>query len=134
MRIPVRETDRGFAFNVTPLIDIVFLLVIFFLVASQLVQHDSAREVTLPEAELAQEEERNQPQRLTITISADEEYSLAGRVVPLAELLQLIARTEPETAVRFRTDRDVPFRLVEPLMRACAERGVGDVSFAVEQK
>ncbi|MCA9040953.1 MAG: biopolymer transporter ExbD [Planctomycetaceae bacterium] len=134
MRIPVREHNRGFEFNVTPLIDIVFLLVIFFLVASQLVQHDSAREVQLPVANLAQEEDRGQPNRLTITVSENEEYSLGGRILPQVELLQIIDRTELDAAVRFRTDKDVPFRLIEPLMHACAKRGITDVSFAVEQK
>ncbi|QDU81822.1 biopolymer transport protein ExbD [Polystyrenella longa] len=134
MRIPVRPREGGFEFNVTPLIDIVFLLVIFFLVTSQLVQHDTSREVSLPEAVLAQKEERAHPNRLIITVSVDEDYSLGGRIVPRAEILQVISRTEPETAVRFRTDKDVPFRLIEPLMHACAEQGLTDVSFAVDQK
>ncbi|MAT14991.1 MAG: biopolymer transporter ExbD [Planctomyces sp.] len=134
MRIPTRDSRSGFEFNVTPLIDIVFLLVIFFLVASQLVQHDSAREVILPDADLAQEDSAAQPNRLTITVSENEEFSLGGRILSQIELLQIIARTEPTGSVRFRTDKEVPFRLIEPLMHACAERGISDVSFAVNQK
>ena len=36
MKVPTRTQDRGFAFNITPLIDVVFLLIIFFLISSAL--------------------------------------------------------------------------------------------------
>ena len=50
MKIPTSQTSRRFGANMTPLIDVVFLLIIFFLVSSQLARQEANIELELPEA------------------------------------------------------------------------------------
>jgi len=135
MRVPTRPRSAS-EFNITPLIDIVFLLVIFFLVASHFARSEPTEEVNLPEAERTAEEEI--PRRLTITVQADGTYSTNAQVVSLETLEQMIAEgagdRPDEYAVRVRGDRDVPYRSIEPIMLACARNGVTRFGFHVVGK
>ena len=135
MRIPTRKRRFGLQFNITPLIDIVFLLVIFFLVATHFVRSETLVEVDLPIASREQETESEAAPRLVVTITADEQLHVGGNVVDLLAVEQMIligADSDPQTfEVRVRADRTVPFREVEPILLACARAGVGNLKFAV---
>ena len=66
MKIPRQARSRGLQFNITPLIDIVFLLVIFFLVATHFASSEVREPIDLPET--SETDERPQPpRRLTIS-------------------------------------------------------------------
>ena len=127
MRIPTRQSRTSLRFNVTPLIDIVFLLIIFFLVASHFVRSDNADPVDLPEAT---QDEIDDPQALpmVITVTADREWRVRGRTVDAAEFDHLVQVAKREQGnrleVHLRVDKTVPFRFVEPIMIACAKFGV----------
>jgi len=134
MRIPTRKRSAGLRFNITPLIDIVFLLIIFFLVASHFVQSETADAVELPEA--TQHDDRESPHRLVVTILVDRQYRVAGRILPIEEVDQLIAAagTESESSpfeVQIRSDRSVPYKIIEPILLSCARAGVTNVKFKV---
>ncbi len=127
MRVPTRQQRSSLRFNVTPLIDIVFLLIIFFLVASHFVRSDNAEPVDLPEAT---QQETDDPQALpfVVTIPADREMRVRGRSVDSAELDHMLEVAQREQGnrleVHVRVDKTVPFRFVEPIMIACAKFGV----------
>lgn len=127
MRIPTRQQQSSLRFNVTPLIDIVFLLIIFFLVASHFVRSDNADPVDLPEA-TQQETEDPQALPFVVTIPANRELRVRGRTVEPAELDHLLQTAQREQGdrmeVHVRVDKTVPFRFVEPVMIACAKFGV----------
>ena len=117
----------------TPLIDVTFLLVTFFLAASQLVKIDAGERVELPRATLAAPAEAATPNRVTVTIAADGVLRVSGRVRERGFVAALIAEaaTRPDPEVRLRCDKAAPFAEVEPLLIACAAAGVRDVKFAV---
>jgi biopolymer transport protein ExbD len=127
MRIPTRERRRGLQFNITPMIDVVFLLIIFFLVASHFVRSEHAEAVELAEA--TQEEEKNPlALPLVVTIQADKAMTIRGEPVDHAQIDQLILAGKIEQANRFevhvRANKTVPFQVIEPVMLACARAGV----------
>lgn len=143
MRIPTRQRQLGLRFNVTPLIDVVFLLIIFFLVASHFVRSETLEPVRLPEATPNKQQPQEAPRRLIVTITADETLLVAGNAVSLPDVEQMILAGLPSRSasegrggfeVRIRADRSVPYRIVEPILLACARSGVTDVKFAVIEK
>ncbi len=67
MKIPQRARQRGLSPQMTPLIDIVFLLNIFFLVASYFIRNQAQAEIELPTASQAENLDEGQA-RLTVTI------------------------------------------------------------------
>ena len=134
MRVPPRRRV-ALRFSMTPLIDVTFLLVTFFLAASQLVRIDTGERVELPAATLATPAEAAAPNRVTVTVAADGTLRVGGRVRTRAFVVALVetAAASPAPEVRLRCDRAVPFSEVEPLLVACAAAGVADVKFAVLQ-
>ncbi|MDP7277274.1 MAG: biopolymer transporter ExbD [Planctomycetaceae bacterium] len=135
MKVPARIREQGISLNLTPLIDIVFLLVIFFLVASHGARTASTEPVDLPVATRGENQATSSPDRLVVTVTADHLLHVAGRVVTLDAIRSVLDATREDAMgsfeVRIRGDRLVPFHVVEPLMIACAEAGVTRVGYAV---
>jgi len=140
MRIPTRQRKLGLSFDITPLIDIVFQLVIFFLAATYIVRSDANEKVNLPKATMAQDQPPASPRRYVITITAERVWLLGNqRTERLAIEQQLLAAAAtPEEAakieVRLRADARVPYSEVEPLMLTCAKLGIRKLGFAVIQE
>ena len=135
MKVPTRTQDRGFAFNITPIIDVVFLLIIFFLVASHFIRHENVERIELPLASKAVEDEESAT-RLVVTIVASGEISIGSTTIPAEEFEQrlqaLIAKHgAAATELRIRADRSVLYSHVEPLLITAARNGVTKVRFAV---
>lgn len=133
MRIPTRERSVGLRFNVTPLIDVVFLLIIFFLAASHFVRSDHAEEVELAKATQEELEDRK-ALPLVITIRRDQALVVRGEVVSQVDINQMIDSGRFQRGERFavhvRADKTVPYRLIEPILMACARNQVA-FKFAV---
>jgi biopolymer transport protein ExbD len=126
----------GISLDLTPLIDIVFLLVIFFLVASQTARNESNEKVELPLASQATDSQDQVTRRLVVTVTSDQSLHVGGQIVTLEQVTGLLERARAESAVgeyevRIRGDRRVPFRVVEPLMVACAQAGITRIGYAV---
>lgn len=138
MRIPDRGRSRALRFNITPMIDVVFNLIIFFLAASHFARSESVESVQLPVAGTGRPDQPDTLRRMVITVPADETLHVGGSAFQLAQIEQLLlaeAKTDPQKMknfeVRIRTDRTVPYRTIEPILLACARAGVSKVKFAV---
>jgi biopolymer transport protein ExbD len=123
-------------FNLTPLIDIVFNLIVFFALASLYVRKETAQPVALPAARQFDVTEHAAPRRLTITLGPDRRIFIAGEQVAPGDVEQrLVERAggEPQTLdVRLRADRSVPFADVKPMIIVCARHGITNLKVAVE--
>ena len=127
----------------TPMIDIVFQLIIFFLVSSHLAQSQLQYVFDLPEAKTGQEQlETTQTTKIVINILPPEgenaEYTilLAGENVDIATLKKKLRYEsgKQQVEIHIRTSQKTPYRVVEPVLTACAQSGVWDVRFAVYEK
>jgi len=129
-----RETGEV---NLTPMIDVVFLLIIFFMLSSHFARQDSQVHLALPQADTGHDQPLDDTPRVVINLLRDGRFFLSGEELKAEQLkLRLIKNTnanKQDLQVRIRADRLVPYRHVEPLLLACAEAGVWDVSFAVVQ-
>ena len=135
MRVPRYSSRKGVGFNMTPMIDVVFLLIIFFLVSSHLARQETHVELDLPTAESGIDDQATATRRVTLNLTSDGRVLWGAHSVTLDELeRRLRARSsanDQRLEVRIRSDRSVPYRTVEPILRRCAEVGVTEVAFAV---
>ncbi len=135
MRVPTNLSSGTLGFNMTPMIDIVFLLIIFFLVSSHLAKQEVQLELDLPTADSGSENLDESSARLTINVLLDGSLMLAGRQISPDDLSQRLQErlqvTKSNLEVRIRSDRGTPYKCVEPIMLACVRTGIWDVSFAV---
>jgi len=131
MRTPTRRREHGLRFDITPLIDIVFNLVIFFLVATHFVSSEAREAVNLPAAS-ASDERPPAPRRLIVTVRADGRLVVAGREATPDAIDALIASEAAhgtqDYEVLIRGDRDADYAAVEPVLLACARHGVTRVA------
>jgi biopolymer transport protein ExbD len=105
MRLPPSEAELGIP-NMMPLIDVVFLLLIFFLVASRFEQEEKQLKVMLPEVAEAQPLAVT-PQDLVINITPEGQYVVAQRAYSEGQLASLLAearRNNPHQPVLIRGD------------------------------
>ena len=83
-----RQLRAEDAINLTPLIDVVFLLLIFFMVSTTFTK-ESPLSINLPEASGEPQAER--PDDVEILINADGSYAVNGRALVNAELITLLS-------------------------------------------
>lgn len=118
MDIPVRSQATGL--NLTPLIDIVFLLLVFFLLTTHFIEEDGIG-VRLPSAASTTTRERNE---VALAITRDGRLFLAGQQVALADLgRKLQGILTADTTVVIRGDRDVPLQKAVTVMEQAKKAG-----------
>jgi biopolymer transport protein ExbD len=134
MRIP-RRSPGELGIDMTPMIDVVFQLIIFFLVSSHLVKQETQVQLPLPVATSGDKDVAEAKARLTVNVVGEGQLLLAGREVTPDELTARLAEKLKELGndveVRIRSARNVPYARVEPVMVSCAKAGVWNVTFAV---
>ena len=127
--------------NLTPMIDVVFLLLIFFVLIAQASQRQWAQ-VELPEPKPSAAKPVLSDEVLTITVICDQQgeavaYQAEGEMISpeqvgiLTQKLRDRKRANPQVEVNLRADRRADAKVVEALMTACAQVGIGKVSFVV---
>ncbi len=125
------ETD----FPMAPMIDMVFLLLVFFLYAGTLARADKVREVELPESAESQVPD-NPAHRAIVSLEADGTAYLGTDPLNLPQLTARLERAlaaQPELSVEVRADRATPYGKIRPVLEACAEAGVRQVIYATVQ-
>jgi biopolymer transport protein ExbD len=123
--------DEEIDIDMSSMIDMVFLLLIFFIVASVVVDMDKPL-VELASASAAKVSE-DTTGRVQVSIDRTEQVYIGPKPVTLAELkTQITAELEEDPNIRifFRADREVPYGVTQKLMRACASVGALDLIFA----
>jgi biopolymer transport protein ExbD len=119
------------ALSLTPLIDVVFLLLIFFLVTTRFAQEDYELDVVLPSASEAQPLIA-EPKELFVNIDRNGDYYVDGRNLSAPEveevLRQAVANNPVHQSVVIRADKRVPFDYVVTIMNLCNRTGARDYS------
>ncbi len=126
MRLPPPEAEMEGP-NLTPVIDVVFLLLIFFLVATRFNQEE--REIATRLAEVAQAQPLTMPpSEVIVNITEKGEYIVAGETLnedSLRNFLHQISLKNPGTQkVQLRTDERVWFRYPARVMGICERENI----------
>ena len=137
MRIPDQQNRPFSGANMTPMIDVVFLLIIFFLVSSHLARQETRLPVDLPAAQTHAPLSVD-PVSLTITINRDQQVLVGGRTLDQSQLREVLAdvvkRDSESASLRIRTDGSVPYGQVEPILKVSASQGLLDIRLAVKDQ
>ena len=131
MRIPIEDKDET-KLQMAPMIDMVYLLIIFFMTASHLSASKNV-ELEIPDASRGVVP-KDRPDRWTVNIMRDGELYSGQNPVSLEELSRLVAdrvQADPDMKVYLRADKTTPHKKVREVMNAMAAAGVGDFIFGV---
>jgi biopolymer transport protein ExbD len=124
-------TEGGAWPDMTPMIDMIFQLLIFFLLTSFFIM--PAVNVSLPKSRTAQTQP---PGSLVLTVEHDGNVRLAGQPVSLRDLPAVVGAAlarRTDRTVLIQSDRGVAFGRVVEVMEVAREAGAGEISFLVER-
>ena len=133
MPLKVDEKDDP-QLNLTPLVDVLFLLLIFFLVGTQFTEAEDAFEVDLPRAAAAAEPLGGRPDELVVNVGAEGQLTLLDEPIGpdrLRERLAEVAAVYPDQTVVIRGDGAGAYRFVVGVMDAVKVSGLTNLSLAV---
>lgn len=141
MRYRSRRPESIAGFNFTPLIDVMFLLTIFFmLVARFTVVEQVPMELPRPDESLAGERKLNEPIVINCRLpegadAGDPVYSLGANppeaLETIAPRLAMLKEDSADLRVLIRADRRLPYAAVRDAMREAARCGIRDLHVAV---
>ncbi|MBX7166506.1 MAG: biopolymer transporter ExbD [Pirellulales bacterium] len=125
--------DEQPTMNLTSLIDVVFLLIIFFMVGTRFSEMEHNIDVQVPRVADGGAL-TDAPARRVINIARDGQITLDGRVVSLGDLSQALAatrQTHQEVGVIIRGDGQGEFQHVAEVMNACKQAGIAELGISV---
>lgn len=124
--------EEGDPVPLAPLIDIVFLTLVFFMVTSIYSTLEAEIDITLPTASSAQLDERTQGE-IFINLKSDGSIVLNERTVTLEELRDVLGRVAeffPGGSVIVRGDREANLGTAIAILDVCRQVDIQNVSFA----
>ena len=129
MVVTFKRGTSLFSLSLTPLIDVVFLLLIFFLVATKFAEEERELRVMLPEASEAQPL-TSEPRELFVNIDAEGQYFVRGKIHSLDELVSVLelahANNPTGASVVIRADRRCRWQYVVASINACLKAKIRD--------
>jgi len=136
MKFSRRQGSRPTALALTSMLDVIFLLLCFFVTASVFSQWESEISIQLPTASTADEPDRL-PGEIIANVSKDGAVRVNGVEMPLADLgarLAKIAKYYPGQAVIVRADRDARYESLVKVIDTCRAAGVWNFSLATSNE
>jgi len=127
------QHDEAPALNLTSMIDVLFLLIIFFMVATKFDELERNIEVAVPEVAQAGDA-GSPPKPRVVVVQPDGRLELDGTSVSLDELTAQLATartTLGEPPVVIRGDAKCPFQHVAAALAACRQAGVSELGITV---
>jgi len=127
--------DSEASFDLTPMIDVILLLIIFFMLSSQFASSE-LRPVDLPVERGAAAASSGATARLIVDVDREGNCSVMGEPIPAAELAGRLAQVQRDTGTRHsgvvvRADRQAPAAVLNRLAERLAEARIGNWSLAV---
>ncbi len=116
--------------NITPLVDVVLVLLIIFMVTAPVLQ--SGIDVSVPKTRTVKQITQ---QRLVLTIDRDQNVFLGDKAVNLAQLPSLLHQPNEDPAhqiIYLRADERVPFGAFASLMDAVKQAGITNISIVTQ--
>ena len=135
MRLRKKQHLPGTEINIAPLIDVVFLLIIFFMVISQFTQIE-IEALELPEAGQGNRPTDLLDRQIIINVYQDGRIMIAGdryTANSFEQLLKakLVKYAAGDITVLIRADQQTPWNAVSEIMKGCARQSVTRVRVAV---
>jgi biopolymer transport protein ExbD len=137
-----RKPPAELRMNMTPMIDIVFQLIIFFMIVSEF-QNMELEQITLPFALEAKEEAKDLPNRIIINVTDKGDILMMRRQYTIEELKALLierARTSPKDAdglptiaVKLRADAECEYKYVQQVIVQCMRAYIWKLSFGASE-
>jgi biopolymer transport protein ExbD len=127
-----KDSAPAIQFQLAPMIDVVFLLLCFFMTTTLYSQWETEVDITLPTASTGETLQRMLGE-IIINVYPDGRYVVNRRTMApeeLSDLLFRISELHPGQPVVLRGDEDTDYRYIMDVMDRCREADIFNISFA----
>ena len=134
MRFSQRNRSKAPALALTSMLDVIFLLLCFFVTVSVFSQWESEISIKLPNAKTAEAPERL-PGEIIVNLAKDGAISVNSVGLSLEELgarLAKVAKFYPGQPVIIRADKEVRYEALVELIDTCRAAGIWNFSLATD--
>ena len=133
-----KDQNYEMAMNMTPMIDVVFLLIIFFMIVTDLTQQE-LEDLVLPKADMAMKDENPPEKRMILNITRPGHYvvkrvdlgvvddCLDQIANHLARMVGFFDREDDgcsKQPVLIRADRETEFKYIQKVLQICGREGI----------
>ncbi len=127
MAVQLKKSSAIGSLSITPLIDVVFLLLIFFLVATRFSEEERQLELNLPSVTEALPA-AVQPNEIVINITEDGKYFISGKFRQVEQVEQILQRAKANNpltqTVVIRGDKKSNWNAVITAINLCKKAGI----------
>ena len=122
--------------QLAPMIDILFLLLIFFIITWNFSRRETEIEISVPAADEGKADQRHDVGEIVVNVRKNGEIVVEGDQLTepqLLQKLQLIAQVHKDQAVILRGDEKSEYQKVMNVLNTCQKAGIWNVSFATRE-
>ncbi len=128
-----RRSRQVDSFDITPLIDVVFLLLVFFMTSTVFKKDELALLLSLPKSNSGESTQENPQKRVLIELSIAE-LAIDGKKVEFTELEeQLKSLQDKNTPIDVRIDKKVEYERIVNLLDILKKMSLGNLSLITEK-
>lgn len=135
MPVQIKRTAAVSSLSITPLIDVVFLLLIFFLVSSRFAEEERELDLNLPSVTEALPATA-QPDEIVINVDAQGRYFIDGGFRQVEQVEQILRRAKANNplsqTVVIRGDKQADWEMIAIAMGLCKKVGIHDFSATID--
>lgn len=135
MPVQIKRTTAIGSLSITPLIDIVFLLLIFFLVSSRFAEEERELDLNLPSVSESLPATAK-PLEIVINVDAEGRYYIDGAFRQVEQIEQILRRAQTNNpltqTVVIRADKSTEWEKVAIAMGICKKAGIDEFSATME--
>lgn len=120
--------------NLTSMIDVLFLLIIFFMVGTKFAEDERQIALKVPQVK-SSGALTAAPEKKVVNVYQDGQITLDRKMVSLEELTERLATARSQyraLGVVVRGDGTAPFNRIANVLNACKEAGIADLAISVE--
>jgi len=136
MRIPREESSDDNVINISSLLDVMFILIIFFLATATFTEEERDIQVNLPQSAAAQSSTQA-PKMIVINVREDGTYHVANQTMDIAALKNTLIEaisSNPDQKVMVRGDRNALHGNVANAISVCKQVGIHKTNIGYESK
>lgn len=135
MKFQTRQLEPA-AMQLAPMIDIVFLLLIFFIVTWQFSRSETEMKISVPSSQEGADPKRVLGE-IIVNVRVNGEVVVEGQVMTQPQLKQklaAIAKQHQNQPVRLRGDSKAEYQTIVEVIDTCQKAGIWNISFATQRK
>ena len=136
MTVKIRRTSAIGSRSITPLIDVVFLLLIFFLVSSRFSEEERELDLNLPSVTEALPSSM-QPDELVINIDKEGRFFIDGAFRQVEQVEQILRRAQTNNpltqTVVIRGDKETDWEQVATAISLCKKAGINEFTATIDE-